>query len=247
MRRIFITAALTVILLPLIGQDRKIIKADMLWLGYFNSVRVSERFSVNSDAQVRTRNSLWYNYLLRSGWVYKINNKLFGSAGLATFFYPQINDQNLLRTELRPWEELMLADFIGKIKVSHRFRAEQRFNQVIAKNSLTDDFAYNNRFRYKVDLQIPIFRNEKLSHVISITLANEIMINTGKIIKYNYFDQDRLAIGFNYQANPAFTFQLQLMHIWQQQSNGYTLENDNVLRLNIYHSIYFKKNADTTK
>src|ERR1700758_4768450 len=92
------------------AQDKKNVDADMVWLGYFNSVKLNSRFSINSDLQVRTRNSLLSQYVTRTGLVYGITSKVYISGGFAAFFYPQANNQNLLRNEWRPWEEIMLMD-----------------------------------------------------------------------------------------------------------------------------------------
>ncbi|MGZ3862841.1 MAG: DUF2490 domain-containing protein [Bacteroidia bacterium] len=226
------------------GQDKKTVNADMVWIGYFNSVKLNSRFAINSDLQGRTRNSLLSQYVTRTGLVFGVNSKLYLVGGFAAFFYPQSTDQNLLKNEWRPWEEVMIADNIGNLKINHRFRAEQRYNQVIVKNDLTDDYSYTNRFRYKIDLQYPLFHSEKVIHAFYFIAANELMINTGKSIKYNYFDQNRTSVGISYKATQSFTFQVILMHIWQQQSNGYTVENDKVLRFNIYHTINASRSTE---
>jgi hypothetical protein len=228
--------------LPLNGQDKKTVNADMVWLGYFNSVKLNSRSSINSDLQIRTRNSLLSQYVIRTGLVYGIISRVYISGGFAAFFYPQASNQNLLRNEWRPWEEIMLMDNIGNLKINHRFRAEQRFNEVIEKNNLTDDYIYTNRFRYKLELQYPLLGADRINHAIYVVIANELMINTGASIKYNYFDQNRTSVGLNYKLDAAFTFQVQLMHIWQQQSNGYMIENDKVFRINIFHAINGSKN-----
>ena len=225
------------------AQDKKTVDADMVWVGYFNTIKLNPRFAINSDLQGRTRNSLLSQYVTRAGLVFGVNSKLYLVGGFAAFFYPQPTNQNLLRNEWRPWEEIMIADNIGNLKINHRFRAEQRYNEVIIKNNLTDDYSYTNRFRYKIDLQYPLLRSEKETHSVYIIAANELMINTGKSIKYNYFDQNRTSVGISYKATRAFTFQVILMRIWQQQSNGYTLENDKVLRFNIYHTIYANRST----
>ena len=53
----------------------------------------------------------------------------------------------------------------------------------------------------------------------------------------NYFDQNRTYVGVNYEINKKISLQLQYMHIWQLLSNGITLDNIDVIRFNIYHTI----------
>jgi hypothetical protein len=239
--RLYILITLIFNYSALFSQEKKTVNADMVWLGYYNSVKINTKFSINSDFQARTRNSQWYQFLGRTGVVYALSDRVFLLAGFSTFLYPQNNDVTILRKEWRPWEEIMFTDNIGRLKIIHRFRLEERYNQQVVKDKLTDSYSFNYRFRYKLDLQYPLFRKDKTSHVFFANIGNELMINAGKIIKYNYFDQNRTWIGLNFVLNQQFTFQLQYMHIWQQQSNGYTLEDDNVLRFNIYHTINGKR------
>ena len=75
-----------------------------------------------------------------------------------------------------------------------------------------------------------------------VLIGNEVMINAGNIINYNYFDQDRLYTGINYEINKKVSLQLQYMHVWQQASNGLTLNSIEVLDL--FYSFY---NPDQVK
>lgn len=225
----------------LMAQDRKDTYSDQVWLGYFSSVKLYPRLSLGNDLQARSRNSLPSQYIARTGLVYSITERIFVTGGFAAFFYPQSTNQNLLRNEWRPWEELMITESAGRLKITERIRIEQRFNQVIVKNDPTDDYNYTNRLRFKFDLQYPIINASKEKNVVQLAAGNEVMINTGKSIKYNYFDQNRLYAGINYAVNPFLTFQLQLMYIWQQQSTGYNFDNNKVLRFNIFHVIYAGK------
>jgi hypothetical protein len=63
------------------------------------------------------------------------------------------------------------------------------------------------------------------------------MINAGNTIVYNYFDQNRLYTGINYEINKKIALQLQYMHLWQQASDGLSLNSNNIVRFNIYHTI----------
>ncbi len=88
-----------------------------------------------------------------------------------------------------------------------------------------------------MDLRYPIFKEKEAGNNWFVLVGNEIMLNAGNTISYNYFDQDRLYAGINYEINKKISLQLQYMHIWQQASNGLTLNSNEVLRFNIYHTI----------
>lgn len=208
---------------------------NQVWEGYFNSVVLNEKWSVNSDIQFRTKD--WFNepsqVLIRSGIQRKLNGKLSFSAGIAHFrFY--LSDI-VTRGEWRPWQEINWSENHRKLKLNHRLRTEERFNQKYKNEEWENEYVFNWRFRYKLELQFPLIsRNEK---ALYLTLANEILINAGKTIKHNYFDQNRLSAGLNIELNKNFTLQPQFIYICQQDANGETLNKISVIRLNLLHKI----------
>ena len=216
---------------PIIQKD------NMLWLGYYNTINIKTKWVVSSDIQLRTKNWYhdWSQALIRSGLGYNINERLTITAGLAHFRYFITND--LTRGEWRPWQELAAHDRISNLKITHRFRLEERFNQQVKSNEPTNDYVFNYRIRYKLDLRFHLANlNESGKKLIGL-IGNELMINTGKNITYNYFDQNRTYFGLNLELNKKLTLQLQYMHIWQQLSSGNTFLSTEVIRFNIYHTI----------
>ncbi len=214
-----------------------IVKDNMLWLGYYNSIVLNSKWSINSDIQFRTKNEI-KNYsqaLIRSDLSYKLRDRITISIGLAHFRYFISGEKT--RGEWRPWQEFKLNDKLGNCKLTHRLRIEQRFNEAVKNNEPTNDYQFNFRFRYRFDLKVPIVKEKEEGNNWYALVGNEIMINAGSIITYNYFDQYRLYTGVNYEVNKKISLQLQYMHIWQQASNGLSLYSNEVLRFNIYHTI----------
>jgi len=214
-----------------------VVKDNMLWLGYYNSINLNTKWSINSDIQFRTRNELkdYSQALIRSDLSYKVKDRLTISVGLAHFRYFLTKEKT--RAEWRLWQELKLIDKIGNCRLTHRLRVEQRFNETVKNSEATNDYQFNFRFRYRFDLRYPILKEKELGNNWYAIIGNEIIINAGNIISNNYFDQDRLYAVVNYEINKKISLQLQYMHIWQQASNGFTLNSNEVLRFNIYHTI----------
>ena len=215
---------------------KQIKKVNQVWAGYYNSVIINEKWSVNSDFQFRTKD--WADHpslaLGRVGVTHKINEKLNVTVGFAHLRY-YISDV-ATRGELRPWEEIAYSEKYKKLKVVQKLRIEQRFNQKTQNGKLINDYDFNWRLRYRLELQFQIIElNEKRG--VYFTLGNELFINAGKTIKYNYFDQNRASAGLNIELNKNFTIQPQFIYIWQQESNGTTLDKISVIRLNIIHKI----------
>ncbi|HRG01340.1 MAG TPA: DUF2490 domain-containing protein [Bacteroidia bacterium] len=214
-----------------------IVKDNMLWLGYYNSIIINSKWSVNSDLQFRTKNEVkdYSQALVRADVSYKLKDRLTISVGFAHFRYFLTKEKT--RGEWRPWQELKLIDKVGNCRVNHRFRIEQRFNETVKNSEATNDYQFNFRFRYRLDLRYPLLKEKESGNNLYALVGNEIMINAGNNIIYNYFDQDRLYVGINYEINKKIALQLQYMHVWQQVSNGLTLNSTEVLRFNIYHTI----------
>ncbi len=214
-----------------------IVKDNQLWLGYYNSIILNSKWSVNSDLQFRTKNEIkhYSQALIRSDISYKPKDRITIAVGLAHFRF-FITDEKT-RKEWRPWQELKLTDKFNMLKLTHRFRIEQRLNEIVKNDELTNDYQFNFRFRYRLDVRYPILIEKEAGNNMYALIGNEIMINAGKNITYNYFDQNRLYIGLNYELNKKLSLQLQYMHIWQQGTNGITLYSNEVIRFNIYHTI----------
>lgn len=217
--------------LPIVQKD------NMLWIGYYSTINITSKWSVNSDFQFRAKN--WYHdrsqALGRTGLSYKFNNKVSATLGFAHFRF-FINNEST-RGEWRPWQELLINDQLNNLKITHRFRLEQRFNEKVKNNEPLNEYQFNHRFRYRLDLRFPVAKNEEKRKTLYILIGNELMINAGKNITYNYFDQNRSYIGLNLELNKKLALQLQYTHIWQQLPSGNTFLSTEVIRFNLYHTI----------
>lgn len=208
---------------------------NAVWLGYFNSTSFKKSWSVNTDIQYRTKNGLTNanQALIRTGLAYRLKDNVRIMLGVAHFRFYLSNV--VTRGEWRPWQEILLSNDIDKIKITHRIRAEQRFNEVTVNRKPSGVYNFNWRFRYRIELQITLLKREEKA--ISLLAGDELLINAGKTIRYNYFDQNRLFAGINIEQNKKLTYQIQFMKIWQQQNDGLTLDDISVIRINVFHKI----------
>lgn len=213
---------------------------NMFWFGYYNNTQLKGKWNVNTDIQHRTKDGfeIQSQTLIRSAAVYKINKLLNVSFGGAHFRYYIKND--LTRGEWRPWQEFGANSEYGKVRIGNRLRAEQRFNQIAIGENVTNDYRFNWRFRYKIEVEIPLIKKVERTH--SVSLCNEFFINAGKAI-VNPFDQNRSFVSFNYQVSKSVKFLFQYMYIVQyiQARNNY--DKISVIRFNIQHTI---KNGSAT-
>ncbi|MDQ3277481.1 MAG: DUF2490 domain-containing protein [Bacteroidota bacterium] len=123
------------------------------WVGSFNTFKLSSRFSLHFDAQLRSTDGLEQvgAILLRPGLNFHLNKAFVFTAG----YMSNINRRNAgvlssLLTEHRIWQQAVINQKISKVAVAHRFRFEERFipRTKVAGDELQSD-GYNQAFRFR--------------------------------------------------------------------------------------------------
>jgi len=67
-----------------------------------------------------------------------------------------------------------------------------------------------------------------------LVVSDEILIQFGKEVVYNTFDQNRLFVGIRQNINPKLSYDFGYMNVYQQKSNGYQYDMNHTLRLFFY-------------
>ena len=228
-----------VIFLPLaLKSQHTTYHTNMMWAGYYNTLSFNKKWSLVSDAQVRTKE--WTNklsqVLVRSGLSYKFNEHLAATGGFAFFKNAQYVQKNLLlKNEWRPWQEISYQTKLNTINFIQRLRTEQRFLQQVVNDKLSKQYQYIFRLRYRFDFQFPLTNNN-----LKILLGNEVLVNSGYLNNKQFFDQNRSFAGINFKLNSNTNLQAQYLKIFQWRSNTSVLEDQNVFRVNIIQQFNFK-------
>ena len=171
------------------------------WLMYFGTHKLSEKYSLHYETQLRNYEIVSnFNQLLpRVGLNYHIDKNTSVTAGYA--FIPTQKEFDLgwedeIETENRIWQQFILKNKVGNINIRHRYRLEQRWVK------LGEETTYKNRARYMLSLRLPISKNEESP--LFISLYDEIFLN----ISDSPFDQNRLFAALGYQINKQMNCQV---------------------------------------
>lgn len=162
------------------------------WYMYFGTNKVSERFSIHSEAQFRyyETTSNFNQLLLRFGLNYHISPEAIATIGYGyidtDISFEDIPDQNNV-FENRIFEQFILKNKVWELLFEHRFRFEQRF---LHSGSTTDT---QHRARYRLQITLP------LTNTFFLNFYDEIFLN----LQDDIFNQNRLyaALGINMLDN----------------------------------------------
>jgi len=209
------------------------------WMGYYNILHINEKWSINSDAQVRSRNWLnqWSQILFRAGVACQMSPSIAISTGIAWFNNAIYHgDAYIFKNEFRLWQEFSQQLRVNPITISNRVRAEERFIQqsnLLTKFSVYD---YLYRLRDKIAMVVPLRRNR-----MAIEMGDEIMINPSFWNSTDFFDTNRAFVGVFCNINPSTKIQCQYMFQRQSKNKSLLMDDQHILRLNIHHELFLKR------
>lgn len=171
------------------------------WLIYFGNKDLNSKLNWHHEIQYRNYNLLGEleQLLIRTGLGYNVNeynNILLGYGFIDSRNIFTETNEIIKVNEHRIYQQFISKQTIGKIKIQHRYRFEQRF--------IEDDFKL--RYRYFLSLNVPLLKgNEKYY----ISAYNEIFINSNEV---NTFDRNRIYGGLGYKLNSNIKLEMGYMN-----------------------------------
>ena len=151
---------------------------------------------------------------------------------------PQFPNATMILTvpEVRSFQELNATQMISsKIAFSTRLRVEERF---VRKNNgieLLDGHNFNMRYRFKLQYQFWLGKNKK----DNLKLSNELMVNSGANV--NFFDQNRLYLGFEHNFTKKLSVEIGYLRWYQQRTQFDTYFQRDIVRFTLFNRINFSK------
>ena len=238
MRILLLFAILFSYAIPSPGQ-KNIINQSLFWINYKADVWINKKSFLQSELHERRFFNpgkshqrlarLHYHRLLGGNWDLGI-----GMCYFLQFAHLPDKQPSLCIPEIRPHIEFNNIEKLKKLSISHRYKVESRFfhNTDSLNSRLTNGFEFGNyRYRYKLQANYPIiiFNDSKQ---ISAVASEEILINIGRNIIKNNFDNNRIFIGINYKNGNTF-FETGYQNWFQQRSSGTEYFNRNIFILSI--------------
>ncbi|UOQ52209.1 DUF2490 domain-containing protein [Hymenobacter cellulosivorans] len=168
---------------------------------------VEKKWGGYVEAQART-NGLFRQYFyneLKGGLSYDLDKNftvLLGGGRYSTFDEP-----GPINLEKRLWQQLVINQFLDRIKLEHRYRVEQRWLTYRAEDST----AFRQRLRYRLNAFLPLFHHTITNKTLFLSVYDEIFLNP----KGPVFERNRAYAGLGYQ----FTKQLNVQVGWLRQAN----------------------------
>tara|TARA_B110000091_G_scaffold33267_1_gene35043 strand:- start:110 stop:775 length:666 start_codon:yes stop_codon:yes gene_type:complete len=201
------TVLVAILLLPYIALSQNSDFGN--WLIYIGNNKLNSKWNIHNEVQYRNYNTIGdlEQLLIRTGLGYtfndKKNNVLLGYGYILSENYISNSDNKATINEHRIFQQFTASQTFGKVKLSHRYRFEQRF---VESN-------FKMRLRYFLSLNIPINIMENNKYYLSA--YNEIFLNT----KTSVFDRNRLYGGIGYNINRAIRIEVGYMNQFFERSN----------------------------
>lgn len=236
-----------------IAQKNKIYQTQ-LWYAYFNTLKFSNNYRILTDVQERQfiePVGAQGTFLLRTVLYRNLGNNWEAGLGSAVFFTSPQKIPSPAKTaipELRPTFDIVNKQKAGKLNIGHRYRVDARFNHNVIDGKLARGYTFSNfRFRYQISANYPVIINADKKTVLSVQVYDEVMVNAGKKIIANTFDQNRIYGGLTYNINVAFSIDLGYLKWLQETSDGKSYYNRNIIRIGINHRIDLSKSSANKK
>lgn len=175
-------------------------------LGTWNTLNLQYTFAPKwgSMIELQTRLNQPFHqlnyYEQKIGLYYNINKNfqvLLGLGHYGTHDIDHFSDGPTTR-EARLWQQLIISQYLSRLKFEHRFRIEERWQNRI----------FANRFRYRIQLAVPLNHDKIEAKTVFITAFNELFLTT----KMPHFMRNRAYIGMGYQFNKIVGVQAGLIH-----------------------------------
>lgn len=227
--------------LPALAQ-KTVDSEEQLWFGILNQTRFSEKWGTWTDLHLRLKDHFVGDVsqgIARVGLTYYLTDEVRLTAAYAyVHHFPTEGHLNIGQPEHRPWQQIQWFTRFPKVKLMQWVRLEERFRRkILNDDALADGYNFNYRIRYNAILFFPLTKKGFAPGSLQLALNNEVFVNFGKKIVYNYFDQNRLFGGLAYQITDHSNIQAGYMYVFQQLPAGNAFRRQHTIRIFYFHNL----------
>ena len=170
----------------------------------------------------------FHYYEIKGGASYNISKSSNLSAGFGIFdtYSPGGNfNKPMANDEWRTWIQYSIRQYEKRLKLEHRYRAEQRWTSN----------GFRNRFRYRLNTVLPLNNKKVEPGTFYVSASNEIFFTN----RAPYFERNRVFLGTGYEFSPLFTLQAGYLHQFDYRINDET--GRNFLQVSLLFELQWKK------
>lgn len=231
------------------ASGKEIINQQQIWYDFTETIKVHPRWSVviNLGERHAYKPFAQSQTLTRAYFLHHFKSEWSMGAGFVNFW---IWEGDLAVPELRPEQWFFYRQRFEQIKIltiAHRFKIEERFMHNTLGDALAPGYTFSMRFRYQIGAEVVLFTTGKNKNPIKLRLSDEVMLQAGKDIIYNVFDQNRATVGLAYRPVEGLTLSASYMNLFRQRRAGNTFDHIHTLRIGIEHEIAIKQKQKTPK
>ncbi len=220
------------------------------WYALNSTIRFSDPWGLHADLQYRRSDFIEnpLQFLGRIGAEYYLPKG--GEVTLGYVFSRQhpYGEQaaDFIVDEHRIWQQFSIRTDLGRSRIQHRYRLEQRF----LSNRWTDDngsfqqseAVLRHRIRYRFQVQIPLNNPALTPKTWFINVSDEIFLGFGKNVEKNILDQNRIFAGLGYRFNEQLNMQMAYQFQYIVKKDGVQVERNHILHLSAFYKLDLRKN-----
>jgi len=224
-------------------ENKKIDCQKQLWYGYHLNWKINKEWFAIAEIQERHFVSpLAQSQLLGRVHLHKNIGAYDAGVGMSLFFSSPNNPnetERLVVPEMRPHVEFNTVKNVGFGTVHQRYKVEARYFHNSEGGTLANGYYFGNfRLRMQLGLRVPIVRNRNdNSNKMTVKVQEEILLNAGRRIVKNVFDQNRIYVALDYNFSKTLSVEMGYLNWFQQQSSGTKFYDRDIIRFTIYQKI----------
>ena len=196
------------------GQAARVRDANQIgWYVYEGDHRLGRRWTLHTEYQWRRVYFIReaQQSLARLGGAFQLGQRVSVGGGYTSLITHPYGDYPTADTgvpfpEHRLYQDVQLADTLGRLVLEHRVRLEQRWLGQLAegKGRAVQAWNYQNRIRYQLSATLPLQGPRLDDREWYLTGFDEVFLSFGRRVGSNVFNQNRVAGGLGYQFTADF-------------------------------------------